>query len=105
MINILSTWGDRFYVGLTGIEVFTASGEMADIVQVAISTKRILGDMRPTVTIIAVCHRPFTGSKGQMSDGLTSYWHNAFPWSDILSDHFSLWGYTGVPLASFGSAT
>lgn len=31
VINILSTWGDRFYVGLTGIEVFTASGEQAKI--------------------------------------------------------------------------
>lgn len=31
VINILSTWGDRFYVGLTGIEIYTASGEQANI--------------------------------------------------------------------------
>ena len=34
VINILSTWGDRFYVGLTGIEIYTASGAPATIKQV-----------------------------------------------------------------------
>lgn len=34
IIKILSTWGDMFYVGLTGLEVFTASGEQAKIAQV-----------------------------------------------------------------------
>ena len=34
ILNIVSTWGDRFYVGLTGIEVFTASGEQARIIHV-----------------------------------------------------------------------
>lgn len=29
-----STWGDRYYVGLTSIEIFTSSGEKAPINQV-----------------------------------------------------------------------
>ena len=48
------------------------------------------------VRIITVCHRPFTGSKGQMSDQ-DLLWYDIisskiiimadqlFPWSDILS--------------------
>jgi hypothetical protein len=27
VIDILSTWGDRHYVGLTGIQVFSSTGE------------------------------------------------------------------------------
>ena len=34
VFNILTTWGDKYYVGLTGIEVFTASGEPAVITEV-----------------------------------------------------------------------
>jgi len=34
VLNILATWGDKYYVGLTGIEVFTASGEPAVISEV-----------------------------------------------------------------------
>ena len=34
VFNILATWGDKYYVGLTGIEVFTASGEPAVISEV-----------------------------------------------------------------------
>ena len=37
VINILSTWGDRFYVGLTGLEIFTALGEPAKIQDVSIA--------------------------------------------------------------------
>jgi len=33
-VVILSTWGDQYYVGLTSIEVFTTSGEMAHIQKV-----------------------------------------------------------------------
>ena len=36
VLNILTTWGDRFYVGLTGIEIYTASGEPAKIAQVSL---------------------------------------------------------------------
>ena len=28
MINIRSTWGDKHYVGLNGIEVFTSEGKV-----------------------------------------------------------------------------
>ena len=31
MINIKSTWGDKHYVGLNGIEVFTSTGKLAPI--------------------------------------------------------------------------
>ena len=34
IINILSTWGDRYYVGLTGIEIYTAVGKLARIKEV-----------------------------------------------------------------------
>ena len=34
-VVILTTWGDQYYVGLNSIEVFTASGEMADIQKVS----------------------------------------------------------------------
>jgi len=31
VVSILSTWGDKHYVGLNGIEVFTSTGEPAPI--------------------------------------------------------------------------
>ena len=34
VLNLLTTWGDQFYVGLTGLEIFTASGERASVTQV-----------------------------------------------------------------------
>ena len=34
VMRILSTWGDRYYVGLTGIEVFTQTGEKAHVSKV-----------------------------------------------------------------------
>lgn len=33
-INIKNTWGDRHYVGLNGIEVFTEFGKPAQIAEV-----------------------------------------------------------------------
>ena len=35
VINLLSTWGDRFYVGLTGIELYTSSGRAARVQKVS----------------------------------------------------------------------
>ena len=34
VLNLLSTWGDKFYIGLTGIEVYTSTGQPATIAQV-----------------------------------------------------------------------
>ncbi len=34
VLNLKSTWGDRHYIGLNGIEVFTDTGELAQIDQV-----------------------------------------------------------------------
>ena len=36
VLNILTTWGDCHYVGLTGLEIFTAEGERALISHVKI---------------------------------------------------------------------
>jgi len=36
VINIRNTWGDRHYVGLNGIEVFTGCGKPAEIAEVSI---------------------------------------------------------------------
>ena len=35
VLSLLTTWGDQYYVGLTGVEVFTASGERATIREVS----------------------------------------------------------------------
>ena len=35
VINIRSTWGDKHYVGLTGVEVFASSGEQINITKVS----------------------------------------------------------------------
>lgn len=35
VINIRNTWGDRHYVGLNGIEVFTECGKPAEIAEVS----------------------------------------------------------------------
>jgi len=35
VISIRNTWGDRHYVGLNGIEVFTDCGKPAEIVEVS----------------------------------------------------------------------
>ena len=36
VLNLLSTWGDKFYIGLTGIEVYTSTGIPANIAQVCV---------------------------------------------------------------------
>ncbi len=35
VLHIFSTWGDRFYVGLTGLEIYTEKGEIATVQQVS----------------------------------------------------------------------
>ena len=42
-LAILSTWGDKYYVGLSSIEVFTASGEMAAVKKVRERRRRRRG--------------------------------------------------------------
>lgn len=34
IIDILSTWGDRHYVGMTGLELFTDNGDMPTIAKI-----------------------------------------------------------------------
>ena len=36
MINIKTTWGDKHYVGLTGIDIFAMSGEQVTVTKVMI---------------------------------------------------------------------
>ena len=36
VINIRNTWGDKHYVGLNGIEVFTDCGKPAEITEVSL---------------------------------------------------------------------
>lgn len=36
VLDILSTWGDRHYVGLNGIEIFSVTGELAQVSQVSL---------------------------------------------------------------------
>lgn len=33
-LDITSTWGDRHYVGLNGIEIFSVTGELVPVAQV-----------------------------------------------------------------------
>ena len=37
VIKILTTWNDRYYIGLTGIEIFRDTGEKASISEVSCS--------------------------------------------------------------------
>lgn len=41
IINIKSTWGDRHYVGMNGIEVFTVDGTLAKIKAIRANPKDI----------------------------------------------------------------
>ncbi|XP_065066463.1 katanin-interacting protein-like isoform X2 [Rhopilema esculentum] len=34
VLNLKSTWGDRHYIGLNGVEVFTSTGELAKILEI-----------------------------------------------------------------------
>ena len=36
IINIRTTWGDKHYVGLTGVEIFSSTGEQVNITKVSV---------------------------------------------------------------------
>jgi hypothetical protein len=36
VINILTTWGDQYYVGLNGVEVFNSAGKPVQISKVSV---------------------------------------------------------------------
>lgn len=38
IIDILSTWGDKYYVGLNGIEIYSSTGEPAKIKKIYANT-------------------------------------------------------------------
>ena len=52
-VVILSTWGDKYYVGLSSIEVFTASGEMAAVQKVRGRRRRKMRRVR-IMTLLCV---------------------------------------------------
>ncbi len=58
VFNILTTWGDKYYVGLTGIEVFTASGEPAVITEVLTTINEIKrrGELTSIVLVTSYGH-------------------------------------------------
>ncbi len=41
VIDIKSTWGDRHYVGLNGVEVFTSTGEPAPVSKVGLCSGQV----------------------------------------------------------------
>ena len=41
LLNLRTTWGDQFYIGLSGIEIFTASGDRACVEEVHTHTNKI----------------------------------------------------------------
>ncbi|KAL3876809.1 hypothetical protein ACJMK2_034603 [Sinanodonta woodiana] len=41
VINILTTWGDRHYVGLTGIDIFSSTGEPVSVAKISAEPKDI----------------------------------------------------------------
>ena len=40
VVNLLTTWGDKYYIGLNGIEIYTNTGEPAEVAKVT-DTKTI----------------------------------------------------------------
>ena len=60
MIDILSTWGDRHYVGLTGIQVFSSTGEAVNIAKVNITdyinNKCVPKGSCELLSSLCVCH-------------------------------------------------
>ena len=52
VLNLLSTWGDKFYIGLTGIEVYTSTGQPPTIAQVQVHVCSCKKFVPPNISIV-----------------------------------------------------
>ena len=95
VINIRNTWGDRHYVGLNGIEVFTDCGKPAEIVEVSdiVKVRYCANSLRlPQGQSKVTATAPF------LYISVESTWlaHTRFPVLSSCSDWFIKWCVSNV---------
>ena len=54
VINILTTWGDQYYVGLNGIEVFNSNGKPVQISKVSMHSGNFLVKLGITSNLVSL---------------------------------------------------
>ena len=63
MFNITTTWGDKHYVGLTGIEIFSSTGEPVTVEKVCVITGvNVSTDVVSPVKPVIYGHLKFNGA-------------------------------------------